>query len=200
MFRFFKGEENNRTNLIKENQNMSKIINEYNKIEIDNIISTYKSLKDELSLKKIKALFCEIIDNFVDSFKSNNKNKLDKLKEYSQINDDEEKDINLLLNSKLPNLDKTIINNNKNINCIMQEGCKMSSPQNFGNTIKLLNDNSKCSKILNNLNKKIYVNKVCDNISERKQKLENNIDSILNELEKKFDEKIQLFLQKKRCQ
>jgi len=72
----------------------------------------------------------------------------------------------------------------------MQEGCKMSSPQNFGNTIKLLNDNSKCSKILNNLNKKIYVNKVCDNISERKQKLENNIDSILNELEKKFDEKM----------
>jgi hypothetical protein len=27
MFRFYKGEENNRTNLIKENQNMVKIIN-----------------------------------------------------------------------------------------------------------------------------------------------------------------------------
>ena len=190
MFRFYKGEENNRTNLIKENQNMVKIINEYNKFEIDNIISNYKSLKDELSMKKIKALFCEIIDNFVDSFKSNNKNKLEKLKEYSQNNEDEEKDINILINSKLANIDTSIINKNKNINRIMQEGCKISSPQNFGNGIKLLNDNSKCSKIFNNLNKKIYVNNVCDNISERKEKLERDIDSILKELENKFDEKM----------
>jgi len=190
LFRFFKGEETNRTNLIKENQNMIKIINEYNKIEIDNLISTYKSIKGELSMEKIKTLFCEIVDNFIYSFKSNNKKKLEKLKEYSKISDEEEKDINLLLKTKLPNIDNNSINDNKNINCLLQEGCKMSSPQIFGNTIKLLNDNSKCSKILNNLNKKIYVNNICGNISERKEKLENNIDSILNELEKKFDEKM----------
>ena len=190
LFRFFKGEETNRTNLIKENQNMIKIINEYNKIEIDNLISTYKSIKGELSMEKIKTLFCEIVDNFIYSFKSNNKKKLEKLKEYSKISDEEEKDINILLKTKLPNIDNNSINDNKNINCLLQEGCKMSSPQIFGNTIKLLNDNSKCSKILNNLNKKIYVNNICGNISERKEKLENNIDSILNELEKKFDEKM----------
>lgn len=190
LFRFFKGEETNRTNLIKENQNMIKIINEYNKIEIDNLISTYKSIKGELSMEKIKTLFCEIVDNFIYSFKSNNKKKLEKLKEYSKISDEEEKDINILLKTKLPNIDNNSINDNKNINCLLLEGCKMSSPQIFGNTIKLLNDNSKCSKILNNLNKKIYVNNICGNISERKEKLENNIDSILNELEKKFDEKM----------
>jgi len=190
LFRFFKGEETNRTNLIKENQNMIKIINEYNKIEIDNLISTYKSIKGELTMEKIKTLFCEFVDNFIYSFKSNNKKKLEKLKEYSKISDEEEKDINILLKTKLPNIDNNSINDNKNINCLLLEGCKMSSPQIFGNTIKLLNDNSKCSKILNNLNKKIYVNNICGNISERKEKLENNIDSILNELEKKFDEKM----------
>ena len=190
LFRFFKGEETNRTNLIKENQNMIKIINEYNKIEIDNLISTYKSIKGELTMEKIKTLFCEIVDNFIYSFKSNNKKKLEKLKEYSKMNEEEEKDINILLKTKLPNIDNNSINDNKNINCLLLDGCKMSSPQIFGNTIKLLNDNSKCSKILNNLNKKIYVNNICGNISERKEKLENNIDSILNELEKKFDEKM----------
>ena len=190
LFRFFKGEETNRTNLIKENQNMIKIINEYNKIEINNLITTYKSIKGELSMEKIKTLFCEIVDNFIYSFKSNNKKKLEKLKEYSKMNEEEEKDINILLKTKLPNIDNNSINGNKNINCLLHEGCKMSSRQIFGNTIKLLNDNSKCSKILNNLNKKIYVNNICGNISERKEKLENNIDSILNELEKKFDEKM----------
>lgn len=190
LFRFFKSEESNRDNLIKENQNMIKIINEYNKVELNNIISTYKSIKGEMSLEKIKTLLFEIIDSFIDSFKTNNKNKLKKLKEFSKINNDEEKDINILLNTKFPNIDKKNINDNKNINCLIEEGCKMSSPYNFTNSIKLLNDNKKCSEIINNLNKKIYVNNICGNISKRKEKLESNIDSILNELETKFDEKM----------
>ena len=190
LFRFFKKEESNRTNLIKENQNMIKIINEYDKIEIDNIISTYKSIKNEISMKKIKALLFEVINDFIDSFKFNNKIKLKKLKEYSQINDDEEKETNILLQTKLPNIDKNNINDNKTINNLMKEGCKMSSPNIFGNAIKLLNDNNKCPKILNNLNKKIYVNNICENISKRKEQLESNVDSILNELEEKFDEKM----------
>ena len=91
----------------------------------------------------------------------------------------------------MPVIDKKSIMNDKKLKKIIEEGNKLSSPNNFVNSIKLLNNRSKSSEIVRKLNEKILANKICSNISnidDNKVKLEKKIDSLLSELEKKFDE------------
>ena len=193
LFRFMKKKEESKEIIIKDIQKMDTIIKEYDKNELNNILIQFKSIKEEKSIKIIEAKLCDLIKNFIESFKIKNNYKLEKLKRYSKTNTNNENDIKILLNIRMPEIDNNI-NSNKKLKEIIKNGCKLSSTKNFVNSIKLLNNKNKLTNIEKNLNKKIYVNNVCSNISNinnNKLKLENKIDLLLNEMEKKFDEKME---------
>jgi len=120
-----------------------------------------------------------------------NKEKLDELKNISKKNEENEKDIQFLLNIKIPEFDKKNMDNNQKLLDFMNNGYKLSSPKNFINSVKLLNDSKKFLQTSIKLNKKLYANNVTSLNDEKKKKLENKLDSILDELEKEFDKKME---------
>jgi WD40 repeat protein len=91
----------------------------------------------------------------------------------------------------MPEVDKNSLNNNQKLIDFMNNGYKLSSPKNFINSVKLLNNSNKFIEVSNKLNKRLYADNITDNNEDKKAKLEKNIDSILEELEKKFDEKME---------
>lgn len=193
LFRFMKKKEESKEIIIKDIQKMDTIIKEYDKNELNNILIQFKSIKEEKSIKIIEAKLCDLIKNFIESFKIKNNYKLEKLKRYSKTNTNNENDIKILLNIRMPEIDNNI-NSNKKLKEIIKNGCKLSSTKNFVNSIKLLNNINKCSEISNKLNKKIYVNNILSNMSninDKRTKLENEINSTLEELEKKYDKKME---------
>lgn len=77
-----------------------------------------------------------------------------------------EKDIsNILLNIRLPEIDKKSLSNNKKLKKLVEEGNKLSNQNNFINSLKLLNNRSKSDEMIKKINNKIMANKVCSNIS-----------------------------------
>ena len=174
---------------------MNSIINEFDKNELNNVKSEFKSIKEEKNIKIIENKLIEMIDYFIEAFKSKNKLKLEKLKERSKSHKKYEKDINNLLSIRMPEIDKNTIDNEKNLKEVIKKGCSLSTPKNFVNSIKLLNDKNKLTEISRRLNKKIYASNVYTNIStinDNRNKLENKINTILDDLEKKFDKKMEL--------
>ena len=193
LFRFFKCENISQSKEIQEILKMNKIINSFGKKELYNILSEFKSIKKEKSIKAIENKLFELMNYFIDTFKLKNTKKLEKLKERSKSYKKSEKDINILLNIKLPEINKKI-ENSKKMKDIIKNGFKLSTPKNFVNSIKLLNNKNKFNEISNRLNIKIYANKVYSNMSnmnDNRKKLDNKIDSILADLEQKFDKKMQ---------
>jgi len=90
----------------------------------------------------------------------------------------------------MPEFDKKDMNHNQKLIDFMNNGYKLSSPKNFINSVKFLSDTKKFSEVANNLNKKLYANDVTIDNKEKKKKMESKIDSLLSELEAKFDEKL----------
>ena len=194
LFRFFKS-ENNIKSEIQEILKMNSIISEYDKNELNSLKSDFKSIKEEKNIKIIENKLYEMINYFIVTFKSKNKLKLDKLKERSKSHKKYEKDINNLLNIRMPDIDKNLIDNDKKLKEVIKKGFSLSTPKNFVNSVKLLNNKNKLTEISMRLNKKIYVNNVYSNIStinDNRKKLENKINKILDDLEKKFDKKLEL--------
>ena len=144
LYRFFIKEENNSIYLLNI-QTMNQIISEYKKGELNNVLNEFKKVKNESSLKinDLQTLFLDLINNFMDSFKAKNKEKLDELKNISKKNEENEKDIQFLLNIKIPEFDKKNMDNNQKLLDFMNNGYKLSSPKNFINSVKLLNDSKK---------------------------------------------------------
>ena len=194
MLRFFKSENKSKLE-IQDILKMNSIINEYDKNELNNVKSEFKSIKEEKNIKIIENKLIEMINYFIEAFKSKNKLKLEKLKERSKSHKKYEKDINNLLNIRMPEIDQNIIDNDKKLKEVIKKGCSLSTPKNFVNSVKLLNNKNKFTEISIRLNKKIYASNVYSNIStmnDNRKKLENKINTILDDLEKKFDKKMEL--------
>ena len=87
------------------------------------------------------------------------------LKMLSKAEEKIEKDIsNILLNIRLPEIDKKSLSNNKKLKKLVEEGNKLSNQNNFINSLKLLNNRSKSDEMIKKINNKIMANKVCSNI------------------------------------
>ena len=191
LYRFFIKEQSKSIDFM-EIQNMQQIIKEYDKGEINKIISQSKTIKEDYSaeMNQIQTIFSNLINYISESYKDNNNVYLNKLKDLSIPNLENDKDIKLLLNIKMPEVDKKNMDNNQKLIDFMNKGYKLTSPQNFINSVKFLNDTNKFTEVSNKLNKKIYYNEISFNNEEKKKKLSNKIDSLLKELELKFDEKM----------
>ena len=194
LHRFFKSEEDKNKEIIKDIIKMNYIVNGYDKKALNDIKEKYKSIRDEGSVKLIENKLYEIINYFVDTFKLKNNKNVEKLKDLSKSHKKYDKEINILLNTKLPEIVPNNVRSDKKLKDIISKGFKLSSPKNFTQSIKLLNNKNKLNEISNRLNKKIYASKVFSNVSEINNKraiLENKIDSILEDFEKKLETKME---------
>ena len=191
LYRFFIKEENKSIDLL-EIQEMNQIIKDYNKDEFNNMLTQFKTIKEESNIKmnQIRNAFIALINHLIELFKQRNDEKLIELKDISTNKMSNEKDINFLLSIKMPEVDKKSLDNNQKFIDFMNNGYKLSSPKDFSNSVKYLNDTSSFVDTSNKLNKYLYCNEVSSKNEEKKQKLEKKIDSILDELELKFDEKL----------
>ena len=192
LYRFFIKEENKSIDLM-EIQIMNQIIKDYDKGELSNIISQFKTIKEEnlTKMNLIQITFTQLMNLLLDSFNNKNKEKLNELKSISIKNSENEKDLKLLLDIKMPEINKKDMDNNQKIIDFMNKGYKLSSPKNFINSVKFLNDTNKFLEVSNKLNKKISCNDISSNSEEKRKTLSNKIDSLLKELELKFDEKME---------
>ena len=89
-----------------------------------------------------------MMNYFIDTFKENNKEKLEDLKKISNKSEDEN-GIKLLLDIKIPEVDS----NQKGIDFL--NNYKYSSSKNFINNAKLLNNSDKLVEVSNKMNKRI---------------------------------------------
>ena len=69
LFRFFKCENISQSKEIQEILKMNKIINSFGKKELYNILSEFKSIKKEKSIKAIENKLFELMNYFIDTFK-----------------------------------------------------------------------------------------------------------------------------------
>ena len=195
LYRFFKLDDNKNNEIINDIIKMNNIVNCYDKKEMNKIIKEFKNIKEEKNIKLIENKLYEMINYFIDTFKLKNYKKLEKLKERSKSHKKYEKEINNLLSIKLPEIDLKSVSSEKKLKDTIKKGFKLSSPKNFVNSVKLLNNKNKFNEILNRLNIKIYTHKVYSNLSNfdnKRSKLENKIDTILDDLDKKFDKKMEI--------
>ena len=191
LYRFFIKQENKTVDLL-EMQTMFQVIKEYEKGELNNILSTFKTLKEEnrVKINEIQNTLTQLVDYFINNFLNKNENKLFEIKKYSIKEEENEKDIKLLLDIKMPEVDKENLDNNQKLIDFMNNGYKLTSPKCFINSVKFLTDTNKFFEVAGKMDKKLYANEVSSNNEEKRKKLSNKIDSILNELELKFDEKM----------
>jgi WD40 repeat protein len=193
LYRFYKKESSINSALITKIRKMGKIISQYRTEDLDNFENKYNNIKDQVL--PIKKAYSDLLDKFISNFKEKNAKEIHNLKILSKTDDLIEKDIsNIFLNIRLPIIDVKSIGDAKKLKKIIDDGNKLSTPNNFVNSLKLLNNRNKSCVLINKLNDKILANKVCSNISNmdnNKEKLEKKIDTILKELETKFDESLE---------
>ena len=153
---------------LKEIKALNQIIKEYDKSELNNISTQFKSLKNSniINFENFKNKLIEIMNYFIDTFKENNKEKLENLKKISNNNEDE-KDIKLLLDIKIPEID-----NNQKVSDFLNNIDKNSSSKNFINNVKLLNNSDKLIEVSNKMNKKINAYHITNINDEKKSILE----------------------------
>ena len=193
LFRYYKTKNESKEKIIEEILKMNNIVNNYNKNDLNNLLSEFKIIKNNKNINQIERTFFELVNYFSEAFKLKNNKNLEKIKDLSKSNKKYEKDINNFLNIKIPQIDEKIINDNKKLKDVIKNG-KLSNPKIFVNSVKLLNNKNKCIDIAKRLNKKIYANKIYSNMSiinDNRTKFENKIDNILIDLEKKFDKKME---------
>ena len=90
-----------------------------------------------------------MMNYFIDTFKENNKEKLEDLKKISNKSEDEN-GIKLLLDIKIPEVD-----NNQKVIDFLNNNYKYSFSKNFINNVKLLNNLDKLVEVSNKMNKRI---------------------------------------------
>lgn len=195
LFRFYKNQDTLNQPLIKKIRKVGKAINQSKAEDYDNFGNKYKNIKEQII--PIQKAYTELIDKFILSFKQQNAKEMHNLKTLSKTDEILEKDISkILLNIRMPPIDKKSLSNNKKLKKIIEEGNRLSTPDNFVHSLKLLNNKYKSNQMVNKLNNKIFANKVCSNISNidnNKAKLEKKIDNILKEFEDKIDKSLDNF-------
>ena len=193
LYRFYKKEDIINSAIITKIRKMGKIMSQYPSEDLDNFKNKYKNINEQIL--PIKKAYSDLIDKFISNFKEKNAAQIHNLKILSKTDDALDKDIsNIFLNIRLPLIDIKTIGNEKKLKKLIDEGNKLSTPNNFINSIKILNNRNKSCTLVNKLNDKISANKIISNISNinnNKENLEKKIDSILKELETKFDESLE---------
>ena len=191
IYRFFLKIENKSLDFIQI-QTMEKIIKKITDEEYNNILSNYKESQSITAKKydEVKKIFSDIITDLIQTFKNNNISELNNLKfKIKNLPDcNNNPDIQLIFSMKLPkNLD---IKKKSNLIKYINDTYKTTPAKDFVNQAKLLSDSYKVSKLARGLNNTISVNEISLLTKEKKQNLEQKIDSILNEFEAKFDEEM----------
>ena len=193
LYRFYNKKDTINNKTLQKIKKMGKILGQYRGGELDNVKDKFKNIKDQII--PIKKIYNDLIDKFIISFKEKNAKEMHNLKTLSKTDEVIEKDIsNIFLNIRMPIFDKKSLSNNKKLKKMIDDGNRLSTPENFVQGLKILNDESKSSKYINKLNDKIFANKVCSNISNidnNKDKLEQKIDTILKEFEEKIDQSLE---------
>ena len=197
IYRFFLKMENKSLDLLQI-QTMEKIIQKLNEEDFNNILSNYKTVQS-MNIKKyeeIKKLFSDIVTDLIQTFKNNNISELNdiKYKLKNQTDNNDIQDINLIFNMKLPN--NLSIKKKENIIQFINETYKNTPAKDLVNQAKLFSNTHKVSKLSRLFNGKITINETTSLNDEKKKNLEENIDSILNEFESKFDEELSKIGQK----
>lgn len=193
LYRFYNKQHTINPTIIHKIRKMGKILSQTKEEDLNNFENKYKNIKEQIL--PIKKTYSDLIDKFIISFKEKNAKEMHNLKMLSKTEEKIEKDIsNILLNIRLPEIDKKSLSNNKKLKKLVEEGNKLSNQNNFINSLKLLNNRSKSDEMIKKINNKIMANKVCSNISnidDNKKKLEQKIDAILKELENKFEQSLE---------
>ena len=197
IYRFFLKMENKSLDLLQI-QTMEKIVQKLNEEDFNNILSNYKTVQS-MNIKKyeeIKKLFSDIVTDLIQTFKNNNISELNdiKYKLKNQTDNNDIQDINLIFNMKLPN--NLSIKKKENIIQFINETYKNTPAKDLVNQAKLFSNTHKVSKLSRLFNGKITINETTSLNDEKKKNLEENIDSILNEFESKFDEELSKIGQK----
>ena len=176
LYRFYNKESSINSALITKIRKMGKIISQYRTEDLDNFENKYNNIKDQVL--PIKKAYSDLLDKFISNFKEKNAKEIHNLKILSKTDDLIEKDIsNIFLNIRLPIIDVKSIGDAKKLKKIIDDGNKLSTPNNFINSLKLLNNRNKSCVLINKLNDKILANKICSNVS--------NMDNNKEKLEKK---------------
>jgi len=102
-----------------------------------------------INFENLRNILIEMMNYFIDTFKENNKEKLEELKKISNKNEDEN-GIKLLLDKKIPEVDS-----NQKVIDFLNNNYKYSSSKNFINNVKLLNNLDKLVEVSNKMNKRI---------------------------------------------
>ena len=195
LYRFYKQESTLNHTLIRKIKKIGKAINQGKPEDLENFGNKYKNIKEQIL--PIKKAYTDLVDKFILSFKEQNAKEMHNLKILSKTDEIIEKDISkILLNIRMPVMDKKSLSNNKKLKKLIEDGNRLSTPDNFIHSLKLLNNKNKSSQMVNELNNKIFANKVCSNISNinnNKAKLEKKIDTILKEFEEKIDQSLENF-------
>ena len=190
MFRFFINEENI-SNIASKVQEMEKLIKEYNTEEFNNAKIQYKIIaEDNKKFETIKTQILNIINEFIESCKSNNGKTLNNIKNEAknQLVEDNE-GLKLLYKNKIP--DKYFADDNKELLISYINSQYKSTPANdLVNIIKFFNDSEKFMDIAKNINDKNYINEVTKLNDEKKKNLESKIDSIFQEFENALDQNL----------
>ena len=189
--RYFIKEGNKQKN-ITQIKIMSEILNDCGQKQIDDIINNFGEINSnaQKNFEPIKLGLNQILNEVFLNFYDMNNAKLKEIKKDSKLNMDNLKNMQQILNIKLPKFDRKDINDDKKLIEFMNSGYKLSSPKDFVNTLKFLDDSNNFSDSVKNLSKQAYVDKITSEKEEKRKKLESKIDEILGEIEDRFDAKL----------
>ena len=190
LYRFWVKEENKANDLLKIKK-LKKIMSGIDEKKINDVIYEFSTIKSNKIFNIIQNSYTNLLNEIITSFKDLNRKKLEEIKVIPDKEGLSDSNETLLLKIKFPDIDKENLDNQKIIE-FMNSGYKLTSPKEFINSIKYLKDTEHFSKIYEKMSKKIYMNNIINNKEKKKDELEKKIDSVLNDIEQKFDDYLKL--------
>lgn len=187
LLRYFINEEKRSKN-INEVKNLRVIKQTIDEEKINEIIQFFSNIKNNNIFNNIEKKLTSLLDKIINDFKEKNNNKLKEIKDSFKKPANIQKDEQILFKMKFPEIDQKDFDNQKMVE-FMNEGYKLSSPKELFNNIKFLRDSSELDNLYNSINKKVKLNNIVKmGDEEKKKKLGEQIDEILNGIEEQFDE------------
>ena len=130
LYRFYNKQHTINPTIIHKIRKMGKILSQTKEEDLNNFENKYKNIKEQIL--PIKKTYSDLIDKFIISFKEKNAKEMHNLKMLSKTEEKIEKDIsNILLNIRLPEIDKKSLSNNKKLKKLVEEGNKLSNQNNL---------------------------------------------------------------------
>ena len=192
LYRFFLKMENKSLN-INQIQTMELIVKEMDNNDINAVTLNYEKVKEEnnKNCNELKQMILDIVNEFIQIFKNDNNDELNIIKNKTINKNDEnnnDKELKLLLDMKIPN--DNILKSKDNIIQYLNNKYKDISANDLVNQTKIIFNSNQLVKILKSVNNKMIINNKTSLNENKKQKLESEIDSILNDFENKLDKQM----------